>query len=338
MKMHKFIVISLILVMFSRVLQVFFGLPAVINLVHFPIVLVIFILTIDKTGKKRNPLIFGLVLLFLAILISALINGAGMINVFLEFLLFAEPFLFLTIIVNVDYSKEAVSKLGNWLVFFGVVQIPFALLFYFPFSFDLIKGPLALDKLNLFGAGGDAVRGTMISMVNGSHVLGAISIVCAVYMLYYYRMKPLWLKFSVIFLLLTLPFLSDAKQAIFIFLISYGILMITKIKNPKRALKYALIAFVLIIIILKLLSIMSSSTLSNANLGIEAKLQIFPLLDSYHDSSYEWLFGEGPGHTVSRLAYMLPNYWSMLEPLGATKTEIADETRKITDTYPIIWY
>jgi hypothetical protein len=47
---------------------------------------------------------------------------------------------------------------------------------------------------------------------------------------------------------------------------------------------------------------------------------------SHYQSSLDWLFGLGPGHTVSRLGvWFLRDYWSILGPLGATTNPIGQE-------------
>ena len=51
-------------------------------------------------------------------------------------------------------------------------------------------------------------------------------------------------------------------------------------------------------------------------------------------SGGNWLFGLGPGHTVSRLgAWFLQDYQWILEPLGATKTSIGVQSREFIDSF-----
>jgi hypothetical protein len=314
-KIHNLVISTLILVTFSRLLEVLLGFPAIINLIHFPIVAGIFFLTLDKTRNKKNPLIFGIIILFFVILLSGVINNAGLINIFLEFLLFAEPFLLLIILVNIDYSKESIHKLGKWLLFFGLVQIPFALYQY------IVKPASSIGH-----TGPDAIKGTLLGMGAGHHVMGAIAIICAIYLLYSSHIKPFWLKYALAILLLVLPIISDAKQTIFAFLISYGLLGITKIKNPKRVLKYALIMCLFIALIF----IVGKRLYPTAYFwekdimvrGLTQKFIVFPIINSQHYSPSGWLLGAGPGHTVGRLGFMLPKYWEVLEPFGATKSPI----------------
>ena len=48
---------------------------------------------------------------------------------------------------------------------------------------------------------------------------------------------------------------------------------------------------------------------------------------SHYQSSLNWLFGLGPGHTVSRLGvWFLRDYWFILGPLGATTNPISQNT------------
>jgi hypothetical protein len=47
---------------------------------------------------------------------------------------------------------------------------------------------------------------------------------------------------------------------------------------------------------------------------------------SHYQSPMNWLFGLGPGHTVSRLgAWFIKDYWNILGPLGATNNPISQE-------------
>ena len=55
---------------------------------------------------------------------------------------------------------------------------------------------------------------------------------------------------------------------------------------------------------------------------------------SKFDSWANWLFGLGPGHTVSRLgAWFLQDYDWILEPLGATTTSIGIRSRNFIDSF-----
>jgi hypothetical protein len=315
MKIYYLIIFTLILTTFSRVFEVILGLPAIINLLHFPLVLLIFILTLNKISNKKNTLILGIIILFVTILFSGFINAAGIINVFLEFLLFAEPFLLLIIIVNIDYSKESIHKLGKWIIFFGLIQIPFAFYQY-----------IAWDGTHLRS---DIVKGTFLGMGAGHHVMGAIAIICAIYLLYSFNTKPYWLKYIFALSLFSLPILSDAKQAILAFLVSYVLLSFTKIKNPKKFIKYALITLLFIIITFKIISIFfSGSYWAQEGViisGLKDKFDMFSVLNSNHKSFIGWVFGLGPGHTAGRLAFMLPEYFGLLIPYGATISPITNQ-------------
>jgi hypothetical protein len=51
-------------------------------------------------------------------------------------------------------------------------------------------------------------------------------------------------------------------------------------------------------------------------------------------SPANWLFGLGPGHTVSRLgAWFMQDYSLILEPLGATSTSIGIRSREFIDSF-----
>jgi hypothetical protein len=55
---------------------------------------------------------------------------------------------------------------------------------------------------------------------------------------------------------------------------------------------------------------------------------------SHYQSYLNWLFGLGPGHTVSRLGvWFLRDYWSILGPLGATTNPISQEAMDFVNSF-----
>ena len=88
------IAVVLLLLLLPRPLT-YFGLPFFVNFLHYPFVLVLYLTTLLFPGRTYDRFFPGLTILFIVISMSALLNGAGVINVILEFLLLSQPFMIL---------------------------------------------------------------------------------------------------------------------------------------------------------------------------------------------------------------------------------------------------
>lgn len=60
------------------------------------------------------------------------------------------------------------------------------------------------------------------------------------------------------------------------------------------------------------------------NSGLNAKFSVFYIIISYFNSYLNWFLGLGPGHTVGRLGWLIPDYLQYLKPLGVTTSPIFD--------------
>ncbi len=100
----------------------YFGVSSLINFVHFlviPVVFVIAILTTRIQNTKQITIVWELMIalgIFLVCTIaSALINEAGAINVFLQYMLQAEPFLLLIALMSIPLRGRNLQRFRNWL-------------------------------------------------------------------------------------------------------------------------------------------------------------------------------------------------------------------------------
>ena len=119
-KVYGLVLFALAVVLFSRILEAA-GAPSVINFVHFALVPVTLGLASFVIGPELRGILTGLCALLAVILLSALVNGAGAINVVLEFLLLAEPFMLLGAIVSVPWSSSSIRRFRYWLLLFTAV-------------------------------------------------------------------------------------------------------------------------------------------------------------------------------------------------------------------------
>ncbi len=109
---------------FPRILDTA-GFPSPINFVHFIIVPLACGIVIIKT-KVRNrsqiliskSLVAGLIILLGIMTASALVNKAGVINVFLAFMLLAEPFIVLLAIICIPLSQKSFNRFRAWILGF----------------------------------------------------------------------------------------------------------------------------------------------------------------------------------------------------------------------------
>jgi hypothetical protein len=280
-------------------------------------VLLVFLFEFQSIREKYLKFCYGLSLLLGVIIISALINSAGIINIFLEFLLLAEPFLFFLIILNFDNENNQLMKFGKWIIFFGLIHVPLA---YFQW-FTKWTDPFLLRR------SADSVCGTLFGMYAGSHVMVSVVFVCVLFIFKNSIIKNKLIRYLIIFSALPLAIMADAKSVPLAFLIAFLIVAITKIRNPIKILKY-----ISIFAILCFLAYGASVRFYGSNIfflqtdyvskGLTEKFVVFSVFSEYLDSPFSWIFGAGPGHTVGRLGFLMPNYWNYIGPLGATISPI----------------
>ena len=102
-------------------------------------------------------LLVGLFLFLTIILTSASINNAGIINAILQFLLLAEPFIFLIALIAIPLSESSLSKLKTWIVRIGFSHLILAILQYYTLILNILpKGPMTLA---------DNVQGIFINLM-----------------------------------------------------------------------------------------------------------------------------------------------------------------------------
>lgn len=315
---------------FSRILDTF-GAPSSINFLHFLLIpLTCGIIMTQSKIKNRTQIqiartiIIGLVILLSIMLVSAALNGAGMINVILDFLLLGEPFLLLIAIICMQMTIKSLRFLQIWITRFCLLHIILALIQHhiiIPFFPQLIPnsslGPM------------DLVQG--IFFVSGSgHTVGAsVSILFGLYFFNTFKSIPLLIRLIVVLATIWQLVISDAKQIIVVMIAAWILLSIFKLQNLRRTLFY------LIGIIISLASLLwcienfevfspfryylDPTLYSLDSTNFQLKTASLRVISIYHESLLNDIFGLGPGHTVGRLGgWMLVDYAHILNPLGAT--------------------
>jgi len=308
----RLILIVVFFSMFSRLFSSI-GVPAAVNFLHFIFIALVFFLVLTKLKTSVSVgLVVGVFLLLAAVLISALVNEAGLINIILDFLLIAEPFMLLIAMTSTRWRQSNVEGFRFWLIVIIVVHVLFA---YY--------------QRIVFGYTDDDVEGLFINMGAGSHLAGAVALTAAAYILFSFQTRPIWLRVLSAILCVIVVIMSDAKQVIAVFLVSIIIMLFFKISNFKKILQYLLFSTVFIAVIIIAANTIFPGLTVWANIdklleGIGQKLLVFPVVISYYDSGLNWIFGLGPGHTVGRLGWLTSDYSNYLEQLGITTLPVTD--------------
>ena len=310
---------------FSRIIDTL-GAPAVVNFAHFIIVPLVcaIVLTLGKSHKNdchiTKAIISKLFVLLAVIIASALVNEAGTINVLLDFMLLAEPFIFLATIIYLPLSLARFIRFKTWIFCFFWLH----LLLVF-----IQKYILKTDTWHWIGMeGADRIQGVFFLSGSG-HVVGcSVSLSFAIY--YFVRAKtPLWLRTLLVIGAIANILIADGKQVILTFFVAMILLLLAKMNDLVAASKYIIAGAFLCLTFWWCIT--NLSTFSSFNTWIRPdiygadgdatllKTSAFRIIPTHYDSILNWVLGLGPGHSVSRLGgWMLAQYEDLLTPLGST--------------------
>jgi hypothetical protein len=231
----------------------------------------------------------------------------------LDFVLLAEPFLLLVLIVSQSMSASNIKHF--WILILVTIIIHTALAYY--------------QYLSVGHEDPDLVKGLFIEQGAGHHVAGAVALTAAVYFFSSLELIPNVLRPLISALVAAVVVLSDSKQVIAVFLLSLLALLVLKVRNIRRFSQYLCLSFASAgIVALAAYTIIPSlsfwADVSKVQQGLEAKFSIVPIVTSHYNSPLNLLFGLGPGHTVGRLASLLPEYREHLDVLGATVSPVTE--------------
>ncbi len=321
---------------FPRIIETA-GAPSIINFIHFPIVLFtvwVSITTTQNTNRHQIDiswkLISGLLILLGSMTISALINDAGAINLAVDFLMLGEPFMIMLTIACATASAKKIKKLQIWLLIFALTNFFLAFIQHNLLLFGIMSpyGNMTLE---------DSVQGVFFASGAGTYVSSTVSIMVALYFLIDAQKVYLWLRLIGLFAALYQVVISDSKQVFLPILLAWVILSCIEIQNLKKVFIYAVFIIIIIQIFFWCVDNLEAfgafkNWTERTHLyaldgeGTQTKIGAFRLIPPYYQSSLNWLFGLGPGHTVSRLGgWIIKEKWDMLAPLGATIHPVSDE-------------
>src|SRR5579883_1890301 len=331
------IIISFLTVFFPRIISAA-GAPKVINFAHFLVVPFTLLVAITKTPAKNKKqiaitweIIVACLLLLGVMLTSALINQAGVVNVFLDFMILAEGFLMLLAIVSLPLKATSVQKLRALLLGSALINLVVA----------LAQKPL-IDA-GLVGVAQytpeDAIQGVFYLSGAGNYVSCAVSLAVGLYYFLNAKTVSVWIRGLLLFAAFYQLLLSDSKQVLIAFIASWVLLLFFKYNAVDKAITYFIIITLFLSAFYWCIENIETESLeaykwwfSRTELygpngeAVHTKFAAIPMILSYYKSPLNWLFGLGPGHTVGRLGgWFFRDYWSLLGPLGATTHPVSKQ-------------
>lgn len=326
---------------YSRIFCTITRAPSFLNFFHFLTVgfaLAVVLVTNRSKDRKQIAIVGSLssaVLVLLgAMLVSALVNNAGFINVVFNFLILAEPYLFLLAIVCIPLSSTSIKKIRNWTLISALIN----------FLLAEIQKPLLSAGL-LFAANGmdetDGVQGVFFATGAGGYVSTAVSVSAALYFLLFFKTAPLWLRILSLIGAVHQILIADTKQVILTSALAWMLLGLSQTRNVKKFLMYvtcialAIAAFIWAAYNLEAFEVYKywfsrSDIYENSETGgLAVKMQGIHMVLAHWRSPLNWLFGLGPGHTLGRLGgWSIREYWHLLSPLGASNPPLYDDIWK----------
>lgn len=333
------IILAFATAFFSRILDTA-GAPAIINFLHFvsiPLACAIALFTSNSRNqaslKTTRSIIRGLFLLLTIIIASAVVNEAGMINALLDFMLLAEPFIFLLSIIYLPLSLAKFIQLKKR--FFSFFGIHLLLVF-------IQKYILRTDTWEWVGMeGADRIQGAFFISGSG-HVVGcSVSLTFALYYLIQEKKSPFWVRGLIFIAAMWNIIIADGKQVILTFMLAIILLFLIRLNDIVVASKYIIYGIILGFLFWWCISNLPAFAAFNTwirpeiyGLDGEAtllKTSVFRIVPTHYDSILNWFFGLGPGHSVGRLGgWMLRKYADLLAPLGSTIHPVTKEIWQTT--------
>ncbi|PPJ63646.1 hypothetical protein [Cuspidothrix issatschenkoi] len=320
---------------YSRIFCAITRAPSIFNLAHFavvPFVLGVVLFTSRAKDRKQIAIaysfLFGLFIFLVTVLASALWNNTGLINAVISFMMLAEPFIFLLSIVCIPMSTESITRIKKWLMWSVLIN----------FFLAAVQKPLIdAGKLYAKGLNGtDGCGGVFFPTGAGNYVSASVSVAFALYFLTNEKTFPLWMRIGAVIAAFWQILFSDSKQLLLAYLVAWVLLVLVNSKDFGKTIKLlsaiALFGFAFLWCVQNLEAFAGFTSWARPELyGADGyawytKFYSVRSILSHYQSSLDWLFGLGPGHTVSRLGvWFLKDYWSILGPLGATTNPIGQE-------------
>lgn len=323
-------------VFYGRIFCSITNAPSIFSHAHFIVIPFVFWIVVTtspiKNTKQLNLILYflsGLYLLLTSILVSAFFNEAGLINASISFMMIGEPIMLLVAITHIPMSFQSFSKIKKF--WMGSVLINFLL--------AAVQKPL-IDAGKLYAEGfngTDGCGGVFFVSGAGNYVSASVSIAFAIHFLNNEKNIPLWIRITVFLAAFWQILFSDSKQIILAYFIAWLLLIFLDSKDVEKT--FGLLIGLIVVSLVFFWCVQNLETFKAYTSWARPELyqadgeawyaKFYSIRDIISDfkSPLNWLFGLGPGHTVSRLgAWFLQDYKSILAPLGSTTTNIGPES------------
>jgi hypothetical protein len=337
------IILAFSVVFYSRIFCSITHAPSIFNLAHFvvvPFVLGVVLFTSRAKDRKQINIaysfVLGLLIFLVAVLASALWNNTGLINAVVSFMMLAEPFMFLLAIVCIPMSFESITRIKKWLMWSVLIN----------FVLAAVQKPLIdAGKLYAKGLNGtDGCGGVFFPTGAGNYVSASVSIAFALYFFTNEKSFPLWMRIGAVIAGFWQILFSDSKQLLLAYLVAWILLILVNSKDFGKTIKFlsaiTFFGYGFLWCVQNLEAFAGFTAWARPELyGSDgqawyAKFYSVHSILSHYQSYLNWLFGLGPGHTVSRLGvWFLRDYWFILGPLGATTNPISQEAMDFVNSF-----
>jgi hypothetical protein len=322
---------------YSRIFCSITHAPSILNFFHFitvPFALLV-VMTSTRTKDRHQVMVVRSLLIALSIflcvmLVSAIVNEAGIPNVVINFLMLGEPYMFLVAIACVDFSVKSIDKLRRWLIVSAVINLLLAIVQ----KFLLVAGRISAAPYDQT----DGVQGVFFISGAGGYISAAVSVSIFIYCFLSLKKTPLWIRILPLVVTIYQIQIADTKQVILVSGLAWFLVVLTKVQDLRKTLLYltciglAIAAFWWAAYNLEAFQVyaqwFSRDDINNSGSGggLDVKTEGIRRVLSYYHSPLNMLFGLGPGHTIGRLGgWTINDMWGILAPLGATKHPLYDE-------------
>ena len=324
------VIIAFSVAFYARIFCSMTHAPSFLVHAHFlivPITFVIVLFTALPVNRKQISVVtylsFGLFLLFLVNVASALLNQAGLVNVLFEFSMLGGPFIFLATILFIPMSWESLCRFRWWIIFSSFANMGLAFIQY-PL---LESGKISAGGLD----GTDGMAGVFFVSGAGNYVSTSVSLYFGLYYFFFLKSAPYWLRIGTLACAIFQLQLSDSKQVLLALVCGWGVLSLISIKDISKTTTYLFLILIFGVGFFWCIENVEAFGAFKNYLdkdGIYApdgeanriKFIAFRALPNYYHSFLNVFLGLGPGHTVGRLGgWLIKENWKILGPLGATQ-------------------
>lgn len=252
----------------------------------------------SRVGRR---LLLGLALLITAALMSALVSGAEPLRPLFYLSLLATPFALVASLVLDPPSPQGRRVLVFTLVALILVQIPFV-----------------LWQTAVYGIS-DSVRGTFIGSAVGAHMVGAVSLIGAVW-LALQRPLTFW-RIAAVVMLAAVPLLAAANQVVFA--LPMAVLAVAALSRRKLLIAGAIgWALALALVLLPSWnSIYARNSLERADDALKVQA-LEATTEAAADGPATLVFGQGPARTVSHAAFLSTEEAGLVQSLGLAPAQV----------------